>query len=160
MMALYVSDNETVELVERLAKALGFDKTATIKHATRNVLESMGLPTDIEKPKPRGGPRAELQARLHREAVAYVRLKAQVTGKKSGSRMFVMLSKHGPVETLRRLIVGGPSEGLRFLAEQNRLELAAERTALEAVYQDLIPDDIRERARENLAYAEAIRRRD
>jgi hypothetical protein len=160
MLPIHISDPETVVLVERLAQTLGSNKTAAIKLGMREALESRGRPTSVEMPKPRGGLKAELHARLHRETVEYVRLREQVSGKKSGSRVYVMLNRHGPVETLRRLIMGGPSEGLRFLAEQDRLDLAAENTALDPAYESLIPGDLRERALENLAYArEIIRRR-
>ena len=82
-----------------------------------------------------------------------------MTRKKGGSRVYGMLKRHGPVETLRRLIAGGPSAGLQFLAENDRLDLAADTAAIDPAYESLIPEDLRERANENLAYAEIIRRR-
>jgi hypothetical protein len=159
MMAIYISDNDTIELVERLAQALGESKTMAIKEATSKLLEIKGLPVTVDVPKPRGGPKADLEARLHRETTEYVRLMQQVTRKKGGSRVYGMLKRHGPVETLRRLIVGGPSQGLQFLAENDRLDLAAETAATDPIYESLIPEELRERAKENLAYAEIIRLR-
>jgi hypothetical protein len=147
-------------LIVRLSQTLGCTKTAAIKLGVREALEKRSQPTIVETPKPRGGVKAELHARLHRETVEYVRLREQVTGKRSGSRVYGMLNRHGPIETLRRLIMGGPSEGLRFLAERDRLELAAENAALDPAYESLIPADARERALENLDYArEIIQRR-
>jgi hypothetical protein len=156
MMAIHISDPETVALVERLAEALGSNKTAAINRGMREALERRGHSTAVEMPKPRGGAKADLHARLRRETVEYVRLREQVSGKKSGSRIYRMLSLHGPVETVRRLVMGGPSEGLRFLAEQDRLDLAAENAAIDPTYEGLIPAEVREQAWENLDYVRKI----
>jgi hypothetical protein len=158
-MAIHISDPETIALVERLAETLGSNKTAAINRGMREALERRDQSTAVEMPKPRGA-KADLHARLRRETVEYVRVREQVSGKKSGSRIYRMLSLHGPVETLRRLIMGGPSEGLRFLAERDRLDLAAENAAIDPAYESLIPANVRERALENLDYArEIIQRR-
>jgi hypothetical protein len=42
------------------------------------------------------------------------------------------------------------------LAEHDRLDLAAENTAVDPTYQNLIPAEVRERALENLDYARKI----
>jgi len=156
MMAIQIADAETIALVERLAKALGSNKTAAVKLGMREALESRGQPTTIEIPKVQGGLQAQLLARVRRDTVDYVRLLEKASGKKSGTRIYGMLKRHGVVETLRRLIVGGPTQGLRFLAEQDQLQLAAECAALDPAYESLIPADVRKRAQENLDYARQI----
>jgi len=156
MMAIHISDPDTVVLVERLADTLKCNKTAAVARATREALERLGAPTIVERPKPRGGIKAELDARLRRETKEYVRLREAAIGKRSGTRIYAMLNRRGPVETVKRLIMGGPSEGLRFLAEQDHLELAAEHSVLDPAYDDLFTDDVKERARQNLAYAQEI----
>ncbi|MFZ1104923.1 MAG: type II toxin-antitoxin system VapB family antitoxin [Hyphomicrobiaceae bacterium] len=161
MPAIHISDVETIELVERLAETLGCTKTAAINRGMREALESRSQSTTVEMPKPRGGLKAQLHARLHHETVKYVRLREEISGKKSGSRVYGMLNRHGPVETVRRLVMGGPSEGLRFLAEHDRLELAAENAAIDPAYESLIQEDVRQRALQNLDYArEIIQRRE
>jgi hypothetical protein len=155
-VAIHISDPETIKLVERLAETLGSNKTAAINCGMREALERRGQSTTVEMAKARGGIKADLLARLRRETVEYVRLKEQMSGKKSGSRVYRMLSLHGPVETLRRLIMSGPTEGLRFLAEHDRLDLAAETAASDPAYESLIPAAVRERALVNLKYAREL----
>ena len=60
-----------------------------------------------------------------------------------------MLVRHGPVETLRRL-VAKPTEGLIFLRDQNRLELSAEHIVLDLRFLSVIPPEVRAQAEENL----------
>jgi hypothetical protein len=67
---------------------------------------------------------------------AYVRLREDTLGGKSGSRAYQMLSRRGPVETVRRM-VEEPTEGLDFLAEHGSLDLAFETIALKREYREL-----------------------
>jgi hypothetical protein len=156
MMAIHISDPETIALVERLAETLGSNKTAAINRGMREALESRCQSTTVEGPKLRGGLKAELDARLRRETKDYVRLREAVSGSKSGSRIYVMLNRHGPVETVKRLMMGGPSEGLRFLAEHDRIDLAVENFVLDPAYENLFPAEVKVRAQENLDYARTI----
>jgi hypothetical protein len=74
-----------------------------------------------------------------------------VLGTKSGgSRVYQMLANHGPVETLRRLVTR-PTDGLEFLDRNDAIDLAAELLALDPEFKRIIPEDIRIRARANLA---------
>ena len=159
MTAIHIADLETIALVEMLAETLGSNKTAAIRLATSEALERRGQSITVEMPQYQGGLTDTLMARLRRETVEYVRLREQATSRKSGSRIYGMLRRHGPVDTLRRLIMAGPTEGLRFLIEQDRLDLAAENAAIDPAYESLIPADVRERARENLDYARQIAQR-
>ena len=154
-VAIHIADPETVELVERCAKMLRLDKTATIRKLMRQELERLGQPTTVEKPKPRGR-LAELDARCRSDTHEYDRLKREKTGK-GGTRVWGMLKRHGSVETYTRMVLKGPGEALRFLAEQDRLAISAEQTVLE--YQELFSPEVRKRADEALAWAREIQRR-
>jgi hypothetical protein len=83
----------------------------------------------------------------------YIRLRAAATGKPSGSRVYQMLVRN-PVGTLNRL-TGEPTEGLRFLRQENRLDLAAESIALKADYVSIISRETKARARKNLDWINA-----
>jgi hypothetical protein len=73
----------------------------------------------------------------------YARLWAKANGHKGvGSRVYGMLPKHGVIETLRRS-VSKPTDGLDFLRRHGRLNLSAERLALDPRFADIIPEDIR-----------------
>jgi hypothetical protein len=156
MIALHISDCETVELVDLAAKEFKTTKTGAINRAVREALERCGQSTTVERPQPALGSEAALEARLRSDARGYVRLREQVSGKKSGTRLYVMLANHGPVGAATQLIMSSPSDGLRFLAEQNRLELAAERAALDPAYQHLFPPAVLARAQEHLDWATKI----
>ena len=60
-----------------------------------------------------------------------------------------MIARYGSVGALARL-VDGPTDGLAFLNSINRLDLAAEKIALDPRYESVISDDMRSRARANL----------
>jgi hypothetical protein len=152
-----VSSNHISECGCRLAEALAREelssiknKTAAINLAVREALERREISTEIEMPEPAGSLEDQLKARLHREAVEYVRLRTQVTGKRSGTYAYRDLKWYGPVKTLERYVMLGSSEGLRFLAEQDRLDLAAENAAIDPAYESLIPAEVRKKAQENL----------
>ena len=118
-------------------------------------LERRGQPTTVELLKPRGV-KAEIEARFRREMREYVKLREKVTHKKSGTRIYLMLSKdRNPIKTITRLIMKGPTEGLQFLAENHRLDLAAENIVID--YKDLFPADVVERAQANLAWGHEIK---
>src|SRR5262249_34533277 len=150
MNAIHISDPETIALIERLAETLGTNKTVAINRGVREALHKRGRSVELEHPKLRGGPKAELDARLRREMKKYERLREEKPGKRSGSRIYWMLNRHGPVETVKRLMTGGPSEGLRFLAERKRIDLAVENCVLDTAFEALFPEEVKERARENL----------
>lgn len=158
MMAIHIADPDTVALVERLATTLKCSKTAAVTHSVRKALEERGQPTDVAPPKVRGL-LANLEARLRRETRDYVRLRAEVSGKRSGTRIYTMLARHGIVKTIERLAVDGPSDGLRFLAEHDRLDLATENIVLDETYSHLFSDEVRVRAKANLEFARSLRGR-
>ncbi len=94
-----------------------------------------------------------LDAEIRSTTLEYARLKAKDEGKKNvGSRVYQMLSRHGAIETLRRL-VNRPvtTEGLAFLDRIGRLDLTAEEVALNQKYASIMPEDIVAYARANLA---------
>jgi hypothetical protein len=156
LSAILISDPETVVLVERLAETLGSNKTAAVNCGVHEALERRGQPTAVELPKPRGGVKAEIEARLRRETREYVKLREKVTGKKSGTRIYRTLSDdRDPIKTITRLIMKGPTEGLQFLVETRRLDLAAENIVID--YKDLFPADVIERAQANLTWAREIK---
>ncbi|MFZ0729852.1 MAG: hypothetical protein WAM51_07000, partial [Methylovirgula sp.] len=66
-----------------------------------------------------------------------------------GSRVYQMLRRYGAVGTLERL-VARPTQGLEFLKSINRLDLSAERIALDPRFRSILTEDILWRARENL----------
>ncbi len=148
-MAIHIADPETTALVRRLAGARSISQTMAIRDAVIAALKALGLSTDIEQQKGPRGLKARLAERLRRETKDYVRLRETVLGQKSGSRMYSMLRRHDPVEVLRRLMASGPSDGLKFLAEHDRLEIATETAALDPEFQSIIPADVRAGARAN-----------
>ncbi len=155
-MAIHIADPETTALVRRLAGARSISQTMAIRDAVIAALKALGLSTDIEQQKGPRGLKARLAERLRRETKDYVRLRETVLGQKSGSRMYSMLRRHDPVEVLRRLMASGPSDGLKFLAEHDRLEIATETAALDPEFQSIIPADVRAGARANLAFARTM----
>jgi len=93
----------------------------------------------------------ELEKVIRSSRLEYTRLLAKQRGTKSvGSRVYQMIARHGAVGTLSRL-VDRPTEGLVFLKNIDRLDLAAETIALDPRYESLIGEDIRTRAQANLA---------
>jgi len=60
-----------------------------------------------------------------------------------------VLRRHGAVGTLERL-VARPTEGLKFLKSIDRLDLSAEKIALDPRFRSIRTEDILSRARDNL----------
>jgi hypothetical protein len=87
---------------------------------------------------------------MRSDTLKYTRLRNRVLGTRSGgSRVYQMLGL-GPVEALRRLVLR-PTDGLKFLLDNDALDLSAEMLALDPEFESVIPEDIRIRARANLA---------
>jgi hypothetical protein len=153
-MGIHITDKQTVDRVRLLAKVLSKNITETVNLAVSHELARNGVsePTATTAPKrTRAGLEADLEAIIRSTTLDYTRLVAREHGKKGvGSRIYQMLGRHGPLGTLERLVVR-PTEGLRFLAEKNRLDLAAETIALDPRFERIVSDDVRERARTNLA---------
>ena len=84
-MAIHISDPETVALIERLATVLRCSKTEAAAHGARKALEEQGQSTEVEPPEVHGA-MANLEARFRQETRDYVRLRAKVSGKRSGTR--------------------------------------------------------------------------
>lgn len=155
MSDLHITDPATTTAVRQLAQVMDTSITEAVRTAVTNELNHRG----IELPAP---PVLDekLVVRLDKEirdvTLQYVRLKAAATGKPSGSRVYQMLVRNGPVETLNRLI-GEPTEGLHFLNQKDRLDLAAESIALKAEYVSIVNAATRARARENLERIKGVR---
>jgi hypothetical protein len=78
-------------------------------------------------------------------------------GKRSvGSRVYKMIADNGVVGTLEKL-VERPTDGLIFLIEKDREDLAAEKLVLDARFKLAIPDELRDKAERNLRMARAAR---
>jgi hypothetical protein len=161
MCPIHISDRETDDLVRRLAARRSLGLTEAIKLAVSNELlkdEVEVMPATPKEPQGVGADKAslehELEAEIRSTTLAYTRLVAKQRGTKGvGSRVYQMLARHGAVETLRRL-VERPTDGLNFLNSVDRLDLSAEKIALKRKYESIITEDIRARARANLAERE------
>jgi hypothetical protein len=155
-MAIHVNDPETEALVRALAQTRGEGLTATIGFAVRAALMEAGArlpdaPQVKTKRKGDAGITDELERCIRATTLRYTRLRNAVYSTKSGgSRVYQMLANHGPVEVLRRLVLR-PTEGLEFLDRNHALDLSAESIALDPKFAKIIPEDIRIRARANLA---------
>jgi antitoxin VapB len=150
MLAFHVSDPETDRLVRQLATRRGLGITEAINLAVRNELAKDGPAKAVPAPRAETDLLAALDREIRAKILDYTRLLAKDRGTRSvGSRVYQMLVRHGPVETLRRL-VAKPTEGLIFLRDQNRLELSAEHIVLDLRFLSVIPPEVRAQAEENL----------
>jgi hypothetical protein len=153
---IHISDPETDDLVRRLAAKRSLSLTETIKLAISNELskeEANEMRKIFQKPREDDaddGSLRDLEAEIRSTTLEYSRLRAKRRGTKGvGSRVYQMLARHGAVETLNRL-VNRPTEGLEFLKLIDRFDWSAEKLALDPRYQNIISEDIRDRARANL----------
>jgi hypothetical protein len=155
MPPIHISDPETDKLVRELAKNRSLGVTEAVKLAVTNELmkdgiSSMPAPADLQGTDKRSLER-QLEALLRDATLVYARLLARRRGVKGvGSRVYQMLKRYGPVGTLERL-VARPTEGLEFLKSIDRLDLSAEKIALDPRFRILLSEDIVWRARDNLS---------
>jgi hypothetical protein len=150
--AIHISDPETDALVRQLAESRSVGLTEAIKVAVKNELARDGItaPRTTSRMTDSAILLEELEAIIRSTTLDYTRLRAKKMGTKGvGSRVYQMLHRHGPVETLRRL-VQRPTEGLKFLKDADRIDLAAETIALDWRFKTIIDEDILSRARANL----------
>lgn len=156
MAPIHISDRETDELVRRLAARRSLHLTEAIKLAVRNELqkdddaEDVGMRNLEIQSNDKVSLVSDLEALMRSTTLDYTRLLAKQRGTKGvGSRVYQMLRRHGPVETLTRLI-SHHTEGLEFLKSIGRLELSAEAIALTPKYEGIITEEVRARAQNNL----------
>jgi hypothetical protein len=150
MPAFHVSDPETDQLVRQLAARRGLGITEAINLAVRNELAKDGSAEAPPAPRAETDLLAALDREIRAKILDYSRLLAKHRGTRSvGSQVYRMLHRHGPVETLRRL-VAKPTDGLIFLRDQDRLELSAEHIALDLRFRSVIPLEVRAQAEKNL----------
>lgn len=155
MPPIHISDPETDKLVRALAKNRSIGVTEAVKLAVSNELLKDGVAAPpAEEPRAGRTDRASLEAKLEvilrDTTLVYARLLAGRRGVKGvGSRVYQMLRRYGAVGTLERL-VARPTQGLEFLKSINRLDLSAERIALDPRFRSILTEDILWRARENL----------
>ncbi|MFZ3178367.1 MAG: type II toxin-antitoxin system VapB family antitoxin [Methylovirgula sp.] len=155
MPPIHISDPETDKLVRALAKNRSIGVTEAVKLAVSNELLKDGVAAPpAEEPRAGQTDRASLEAKLEvilrDTTLVYARLLAGRRGVKGvGSRVYQMLRRYGAVGTLERL-VARPTQGLEFLKSINRLDLSAERIALDPRFRSILTEDILWRARENL----------
>ena len=156
MPPIHISDPETDKLVRELAKNRSLGVTEAVKLAVTNELLKDGI---AAIPAPAEGLQAtdkrslerQLEALLRDATLVYARLLARQRGVRGvGSRVYQMLKRYGPVGTLERL-VARPTEGLEFLKSIDRLDLSAERIALDPRFRVLLSENIVWRARDNLS---------
>jgi hypothetical protein len=153
--AILIANPETVARIKRLTHVLHMvNKTAAVDVAVTEALRRRNQPTSVETPNPRGSREGEFEAQVRKHARKYVRLREEVHCRKSGTRIYTMLARHGPVETAIRTVMSGPSDGLRFCAEHGRLDLAIESDVV--AFADLFPEKVVKRARDNLKWARDI----
>lgn len=157
MFPIHISDRETDGLVRRLAARRSLGLTEAIKLAVSNELlkdEVEVMPTTPKEPQGGGTDKAslvrDLEAVIRSTTLEYTRLVAKQRGTKGiGSRVYQMLARHGAVETVRRL-VERPTDGLEFLKSVDRLDLSAEKIALNPRYKSILTEKILARACANL----------
>lgn len=158
MPPIHISDPETDKLVRLLAEKRDLGVTEAVKLAVSNELLKDGIlasgrqmPTESQfGPTGEASLEAKLEAILRDTTLIYARLLSQRQGVKGvGSRVYQMLRRHGAVGTLERL-VARPTEGLEFLKSINRLDLSAEKIALDPRFRSILSEDILRRARDNL----------
>lgn len=157
---LHINDLSAIDLVERLVEETGQTRTAL-------VLAALDHYTDAKFPHLKQGPAhsepeaseacqlAELETVLRVITLRYQRLRAQHQHKRSvGSRVYKMIADNGVVGTLEKLIER-PTEGLEFLAREEKLEFAAETIVLDKRFSLVISDEMRSKAARNLAMIDA-----
>jgi len=150
-----ISSPKTEALVRRYAKLRKLSMTAAIDELVSNALVAAGESIEVPVSSKARSLKAQLADAIRAAERDYVRLREAVFGKRSGSRLYGMLSRHDVIDMLRRLIVPGPTDGLRFLAEQNRhRDLAVEAIVVDSKFASIVPEDIKAAARRNLAWAE------
>jgi hypothetical protein len=155
MSPIHISDPETDKLVRRLAKNRSIGVTEAVKLAVTNELLKDGAAATPADESQGGGTdkvslERKLEAILRDSTLTYSRLLARRRGVKGvGSRVYQMLRRYGAVGTLERL-VARPTEGLEFLKSIDRLDLSAERIALDPRFRILLSENIIWRARDNL----------
>lgn len=154
MPPIHISDPETDKLVRKLAKNRSIGVTEAVKLAVTNELLKDGVAATLADEQPGGTDKVslerKLEALLRDSTLAYSRLLARRRGVKGvGSRVYQMLRRYGAVGTLERL-VARPTEGLEFLKSIDRLDLSAEKIALDPRFRILLSENIVWRARDNL----------
>jgi hypothetical protein len=157
MPPIHISDPETDRLVRALAEKRALSVTEAVKLAVANELLKDGVPTLADKQEDLLGARPDgpslerkLESILRDTTLVYSRLLARRRGVKGvGSRVYQMIRRHGAVGALERL-VARPTEGLEFLKSIDRLDLSAEKIALDLRFRSLMSEDTLARARENL----------
>jgi hypothetical protein len=154
MPPIHISDPETDKLVRTLAKNRSLGVTEAVKLAVTNELLKDGVSATPNEPQGGGTDKVSLERKLEAilrdSTLVYSRLLARRRGVKGvGSRVYQMLRRYGAVGTLERL-VARPTEGLEFLKSIDRLDLSAEKIALDPRFRILLSENIIWRARDNL----------
>ena len=162
MPALHINDPATVDLAERLADHAGVSRTQLVLDALQLYRDEKypDLPQvsdPVATPDTKRSQLELLDNELRRMTLEYQRLQAKEQGKRSvGSRVYKMIADNGVVGTLEKLIER-PTDGLIFLIENDREDLAAEKLVLDPRFKLVITDRLREKAERNLRMARAAR---
>jgi len=157
MTPIHISDPETDQLIRLLAATRSVSLTEAIKVAVSHELQREGvkiMPGKKNVIHQLSGIKIlelELDSVIRATTLEYTRILAKKRGTLGvGSRVYQMLARYGAVGTLERL-VDRPTTGLEFLNSVDRLDLSAERIALDPKFAPLISDELRARAHANLA---------
>ena len=160
MPPLHINDLSTINLVERLVAETGQSRTAVVLAALDHYADEKfphlkQAPDHSEPLATEAAQLVELEHALRTITLHYQRLRAQHQNKRSvGSRVYKMIADNGVVGTLEKLIER-PTEGLEFLAREEKLNLAAETIVLDKRFSLVISDKMRAKAARNLAMIEA-----
>ncbi|PSO25198.1 hypothetical protein [Bradyrhizobium sp. MOS002] len=160
MPALHINDPAAVDLAERLAHHAGVSRTQLLLDALQLYRDEKypDLPmaeSATASPETKQAQLKLLDSELRRITLEYQRLQAKVQGKPSvGSRVYKMIADNGVIGTLEKL-VERKTDGLEFLIENNRLNLAAENLVLDDRFKLVVSDEMREKAERNLRKARA-----
>jgi hypothetical protein len=160
MPPLHINDQNTISLVERLVAETGQTRTAVVLAALDHYADEKfphlkQAPDHSEPLATKAAQLAELERVLRATTLDYQRLRARHENKRSvGSRVYKMIADNGVVGTLAKLIER-PTEGLEFLAAEERLDLAAETIVLDMRFSLVISDAMRAKAARNVAMIEA-----
>jgi hypothetical protein len=161
MPPLHINDQNTISLVERIVAETGQTRTAVVLAALDHYADEKfphlrKAPDHSEPLSTKPAQEAELERVLRATTLEYQRLRAQHENKRSvGSRVYKMIADNGVVGTLEKLIER-PTEGLEFLAREEKLDLAAETIVLDKRFSLVISDKMRAKAARNLAMIEVL----
>ncbi|HWK68599.1 MAG TPA: hypothetical protein VNS34_27050 [Rhizobiaceae bacterium] len=154
-MAIHIANPITDAKIRRLSEALSLGLVETVELAVDEALARRNI--DIAPPEPTGpGSEDELEAIIRRDLVAYKRLREEKLGQRSSTGyMPRMIRERGIVDALQQMAAKG-TDGLRFLIDNDRLDLAVERWIADERFSHLFQPEIVAKAKQVLREAQLI----